>query len=165
MKKDTTLTAEKLLKTLTKKGYPVSVRENTINIIGIRYGINTDDLFTDQLAIIFEKDSKQVAHVFNAVSTDCERNGYLSPGFYPDCWKIGAYMGRYLSLVSTDELGINLCHGEADPYTLKKQHWLGGTQVIKDKGEFHNALDLILKIPHEVAQTFNYALLEESDFA
>lgn len=164
MKKKTNLTAEKLLKTLAKKGYPVLVSDNNINIVGIRHAKDDYDLFTDQLAIVFSQDGKQVFHVFSA-ATDCERNGNLSVGFYPDCWALGAYMGRYTTLVSADNLGINLCHGEPDPYTLKKQHWLGGSQVIKDKADFHTALDLIIKASDKAAHTFNYTLLEDSDFA
>lgn len=157
-----TLTTKKILDAIKKKGYPVS--ENSINLIGIRHAKNTDNLFSDKFAVIIAIDGKHEAHIYQA-STDCESNAHLPVGFYKDCWALGAYMGRYTTLITADKFGINLCHGEADPHTLKKQHWLGGTQVIKDKADFHAVLDLIIKASDKAAPTFNYAILEESDFA
>lgn len=164
------VTAKKLLEVLKKKSYPVAAGELSVNLVGIRATETDGDLFNDWLCCLYEKKGKVELLTYQA-TTDCEalfvgqRTGVKLPaGHYPDCWQLGVYQGRYATLVGRQPLGINLCHGEPDPYTMEKRHWSGVTQVMKSIEEFHVVLNLLFEASAKNGRTFGYTLLDEADF-
>lgn len=164
------LTAKKLLEVMKKKGYPVEAGEMAINLIGIRAIDTGGELFNDWLCVLFERKGKQELNVY-AATTDCEAlfvgqgtGVQLPAGFYKHCWQLGVYQGRYATLVGRHPHGINLCHGEPDPYTLEKRHWSGVTQVMKSLEDFHVVLNQLFEAAAKRERTFNYTLLDEADF-
>lgn len=164
------VSAKKLLETIKHKGYPVATGDKAINLVGIRATAADGDLFNDWLCVLYDKKGKQELGVYPA-TTDCEalfvgqRTGVQLPvGYYKDCWKLGVYQGRYATLIGTQPLGINLCHGEPDPYTLEKRHWSGVTQVMKSLEDFHVVLNQLFEAASKPERTFSYTLLDEADF-
>ncbi|MEQ1636711.1 MAG: hypothetical protein ABL903_08455 [Methylococcales bacterium] len=163
------ITAKKLLEAMKKKGHPVATGELAINLIGIRATAIDGELFNDWLCVLFEKKGKQELAIYPA-TTDCEalfvsqRTGLQLPaGHYKNCWQLGVYRGRYATLVGTQPLGINLCHGEPDPYTLEKHHWSGVTQVMAHITDFHVVLSQLFEAASKHERTFSYTLLDEAD--
>lgn len=163
------LTAKKLLAAIAKKGYPVAKGELSVNLVGIRATAQDGDLYNDWICCLVEKKSGIHELKTFVATTDCESvfvnrptGLLLPPGHYPDCWKLGAYKGRYYTLVSKDAHGITLCHGEPDPLTLAKHHWSGVTQVMKRIEDFHIVLNHLFEAA--ITQTvFGYTLLDEAD--
>lgn len=161
------LTAKKLLDAMKKKGHPIATGENAINLIGVR-AKEISEPFSDLFCVVFEKDGKQDFLSYPAV-TDCgklpgnKQGNSLPIGHHKDCWKMGIYMGRYRALVGDDHAGINLCHGQTDPYTLKKYHWTGQCQVIKECADFNFVIDKVFSSAATLDEKFSYTLLDESD--
>lgn len=164
------LTAKKLLAAIAKKGYPVVKGERAVNLVGIRATAQDGDLYNDWLCCLVEKKAGQHDLKLFAATTDCEAvfvnrptGLLLPPGHYPDCWKLGAYKGRYYTLVGKSPLGINLCHGQPDPLTLSSHHWSGVEQVMKSTADFHVVLNHLVEACAVQDQVFSYTLLDEAD--
>ena len=107
-------TYDKVKAAILKKGYPFTVAEGQLNMIGVRSSNRAVDTFDDFFCLLWIEGGKKQIWVNDQFTTDPGIHymqiqllnpagcGILAPGHHKDIWKIGAHgVNKYEAFVQT----------------------------------------------------------------
>jgi hypothetical protein len=98
-----------LAQAMKAKGYPITLREWDLNLVGVRNADRDSNDWNDALAVMWQANghintvtmrcTTDPGHYWREHPMNPKGTAQLKPGHYPDLWQLGLHRGRYEALV------------------------------------------------------------------